>query len=145
MRSTGLDASHALRAYGGTAGCSRHHDSVSKASVNAISRELAGILTHKGTGVLDADVGEDLDAFGREFLAIAQTLMGFAFDDALVGDVGADVDIHPDKVELAGRGNPERRERIVAKTVDADGEIESLSEQSRYARHEGDLTGLKPL
>ena len=85
--------------------------------------------------VLDVHVGADRDRLGTELLAVAQRVVGFAFEQALVARVDTGVHVDADEVESECRSNADRGARVVAQTVDTDEQAGLVLARARDAAH----------
>ena len=69
--------------------------------------------------MFDVDVGQDLRA-GTHTFAVAERFVGVAFDETLVGEHGAGVDVYADEISGAGGAQGECGAGVVAEDVEAE-------------------------
>ena len=69
--------------------------------------------------MFDKDVSKDL-SLGTELLPIPQGLVGVTFDDALIGEHCAGVDVDADETSIARGAKSEGSASIVAQYVETD-------------------------
>lgn len=124
---------------GGTRSFARHDDGIGAPSQQDVVRGLAGRERDEGSGVFDEDVREEPEVIGAEALAVPQGRGRFAFDEALIGDVRADVDVDAHERRARRRGDAQRGERIVAEAVHADGQPRGSDDRLHQHGHGGDL------
>ena len=72
--------------------------------------------------MLNEDIRKDFD-LRTESLPAAEGVVGVAFDQALIGQHGASVDIDADETTVACRAKGECSAGIVAEDIEADGQI----------------------
>ena len=90
--------------------------------------------------VLDVDIGEDL-RLRTNALPIAQGVIGVAFDQPLVGQHRAGVDVDADERAAADGAQRQRGAGVVAQDVEADGEVHGLADGAAGGGHGGDGLG----
>lgn len=102
-----------------------HDDTVGEAAFHRVFGGVFGGHCRQWSCVLDKDIRQDRDR-GSELCAAAKGCVGFAFDESLIRDVGADVHVDADEVRPGGRRNAEGGTRIVSQAVDPERPVEVL-------------------
>jgi hypothetical protein len=90
--------------------------------------------------MFDQDIGKDF-GLRTELLPVAESVVGIAFDETLVGEHCAGVDVYADEGSVAGGTKSERSAGIVAQDVEADGQFDCCANGATGGGHRGDGFG----
>ena len=90
--------------------------------------------------MLDVDIRKDLRC-GTNAPAIAQGVVGIAFDQALVGQHRAGVHVDANKGPVANGAQRQRGAGVVAQDVEADGKFDRIADRATGGGHGGDGLG----
>ena len=87
--------------------------------------------------MLDMDISKNLD-FGTDLPPKAKSVVSIPFDDALISQHGAGMDIDSNEASPAGGAKRERRASIVAQDVEANGQPNRSANCAASGSHRGD-------
>jgi hypothetical protein len=90
--------------------------------------------------VFDKDIGKDF-SLRTKLLAVPQGVVGIAFDEALIGEHCASVNVDADETSIASDTKGESRPGIVAEDVEADREFDCGANGAANGGHGGDGFG----
>jgi hypothetical protein len=83
------------------------------------------------------DVRKDL-SLGTELMAVSECVVGIAFDQTLVGEHCAGVNVDADEASAARGTKRQRSAGVVAKDVEADGQLDRGANGTAGGSHRGD-------
>lgn len=139
-RTSGADSADVFR-IGGMAGAyAGNNEGVGKTAVESVMSGIFERAIAQRNRVLDVNVGENLRV-RRNSPAIAQSVEGIALDDSLISDHRAAEDIHTNETSAARRAKGQRGAGIVAKDIEADGDLHSVADGAADCGHRGDGFG----
>jgi hypothetical protein len=88
--------------------------------------------------MLDVDIAPDGDMIGAQCGPLAEEDVGLGLDHALVGDLDARVDIDADEGSSRSNGDGQRGGPVIAKDIDAHGQVDSIANGANAGGHGGD-------
>ena len=81
---------------------------------------LDGVARGHRSGVFDIHIGKNPDVAGADPFAETKEFFSNAVEDALVGQAGADENVHADEVSPGGGGHGHGADPVVAEEIDAE-------------------------
>lgn len=115
-------------------------EGIRQAALKSVTSAIFDRQVAQRNGVLHEDIGKDFD-LRTELAPAAKGVVGIAFNEPLIGEHCAGVNVDADETSVACGTKGERCARIVAEDVEADGQFDCGANGATGGSHSSDSFG----